>query len=70
MPFFQLPTFAQILFYFVVFQQSGKLQLFDLAAGTLLETVDAHQGAVWSVCIAPDKVLNSHSYTICAVRGV
>ena len=46
------------------FFQGGKLQIFDVAAGTLLETIDAHQGAVWSVSLSPDKVscclLGSH----------
>lgn len=35
--------------------QTGELQLFDIAAGTQLETVSAHQGAVWSISMAPDK---------------
>uniref|UniRef100_A0A667YTL0 WD repeat domain 3 n=1 Tax=Myripristis murdjan TaxID=586833 RepID=A0A667YTL0_9TELE len=36
--------------------KSGKLQLFELASGSLLETVDAHVGALWSLCLAPDQV--------------
>uniref|UniRef100_A0A3Q2D293 WD repeat-containing protein 3 n=1 Tax=Cyprinodon variegatus TaxID=28743 RepID=A0A3Q2D293_CYPVA len=35
--------------------KSGKLQIFDLASGSLLETVDAHSGAVWTLCLAPDQ---------------
>ncbi|KAM4558542.1 WD repeat-containing protein 3 [Odontesthes bonariensis] len=35
--------------------KSGKLQIFELASGSLLETVDAHDGAVWSLCLAPDQ---------------
>uniref|UniRef100_A0A4W6G0Q8 WD repeat domain 3 n=1 Tax=Lates calcarifer TaxID=8187 RepID=A0A4W6G0Q8_LATCA len=35
--------------------QSGKLQIFELASGSLLETVDAHDGALWSLCLAPDQ---------------
>ncbi|XP_014852216.1 PREDICTED: WD repeat-containing protein 3 [Poecilia mexicana] len=35
--------------------KSGKLQIFELASGSLLETVDAHSGAVWSLCVAPDQ---------------
>ncbi|PWA15611.1 hypothetical protein CCH79_00018459, partial [Gambusia affinis] len=35
--------------------KNGKLQIFDLASGSLLETVDAHSGAVWSLCLAPDQ---------------
>ena len=26
-----------------------------MASGTLLESVSAHGGAVWSVCVAPDR---------------
>uniref|UniRef100_A0A3Q1H8L2 WD repeat-containing protein 3 n=1 Tax=Anabas testudineus TaxID=64144 RepID=A0A3Q1H8L2_ANATE len=35
--------------------QSGKLQIFELASGSLLETVDAHDGALWSLSLAPDQ---------------
>uniref|UniRef100_A0A3P8XNQ5 WD repeat-containing protein 3 n=1 Tax=Esox lucius TaxID=8010 RepID=A0A3P8XNQ5_ESOLU len=35
--------------------KSGKLQIFDLASGTLLQTVDAHSGALWSLCLSPDQ---------------
>ncbi|KAI3355690.1 hypothetical protein L3Q82_004283 [Scortum barcoo] len=35
--------------------KNGKLQIFELASGSLLETVDAHDGAVWSLCLAPDQ---------------
>ncbi|XP_067849056.1 WD repeat-containing protein 3 [Heptranchias perlo] len=35
--------------------KSGKLQLFDLASGNLLESFDAHDGAVWSISLAPDQ---------------
>ncbi|XP_004081424.1 WD repeat-containing protein 3 [Oryzias latipes] len=35
--------------------KSGKLQIFELASGSLLETSDAHDGAVWSLCLAPDQ---------------
>uniref|UniRef100_UPI003AAC76B0 WD repeat-containing protein 3 n=1 Tax=Centroberyx gerrardi TaxID=166262 RepID=UPI003AAC76B0 len=35
--------------------KSGKLQIFELASGSLLETVDAHTGALWSLCLAPDQ---------------
>uniref|UniRef100_A0A8C6XPE0 WD repeat domain 3 n=1 Tax=Naja naja TaxID=35670 RepID=A0A8C6XPE0_NAJNA len=34
----------------------GKLQLFDLASGCLLETVDAHEGALWSISLSSDQV--------------
>lgn len=36
--------------------QNGKLQIFELASGSLLETLDAHHGALWSLCLAPDQV--------------
>ncbi|XP_020487639.2 WD repeat-containing protein 3 [Labrus bergylta] len=35
--------------------KSGMLQIFELASGSLLETVDAHGGALWSLCLAPDQ---------------
>ncbi|ELT90132.1 hypothetical protein CAPTEDRAFT_89073 [Capitella teleta] len=39
----------------VIGTKSGKLQIFDIASGTLLEAIDAHSGSVWSVCLSPDK---------------
>lgn len=39
----------------VIGTQSGKLQIFDIAAAAMLEAVEAHTGAVWSVSMAPDK---------------
>uniref|UniRef100_A0A3Q3QZH0 Small-subunit processome Utp12 domain-containing protein n=1 Tax=Monopterus albus TaxID=43700 RepID=A0A3Q3QZH0_MONAL len=39
----------------IVGTKSGKLQIFELASGSLLETVDAHDGALWSLCLAPDQ---------------
>ncbi|KAJ6658330.1 hypothetical protein lerEdw1_020602 [Lerista edwardsae] len=39
----------------VIGTKTGKLQLFDLASGTLLESVDAHDGAVWSMCLSSDQ---------------
>lgn len=35
--------------------QTGKLQLYDLASGSLMETLDAHDGAVWSIALSPDQ---------------
>ncbi|XP_052004998.1 WD repeat-containing protein 3 [Xyrauchen texanus] len=35
--------------------KSGKIQIFDLASGSLLETADAHGGALWSMCLSPDQ---------------
>ena len=40
----------------VIGTKTGKLQLFDVNAGLLLETTDAHEGAVWSLALLPDKV--------------
>ncbi|XP_053144476.1 WD repeat-containing protein 3 [Hemicordylus capensis] len=39
----------------IVGTKTGKLQLFDLASGTLLETLDAHDGALWSISLSPDQ---------------
>ncbi|KAL4233425.1 Dip2/Utp12 protein [Mactra antiquata] len=35
--------------------KSGKLQIFDIGSGSLLEDVEAHNGAVWSICMTPDR---------------
>ncbi|KAM9802313.1 WD repeat-containing protein 3 [Syngnathus typhle] len=35
--------------------KSGALQIFELASASLLETLDAHAGALWSLCLAPDQ---------------
>ena len=40
----------------VVGTESGALLLFNIAAGVLLETVQAHSDKIVSVCLAPDKV--------------
>jgi len=39
----------------VVGTKTGKLELYDISAGVQLETVDAHEGAVWGLSLAPDK---------------
>jgi len=39
----------------IVGTKTGKLQLFDISSGILLETVDAHEEAVWSIALSPDK---------------
>lgn len=36
--------------------QTGKLQLYDLASGSLMEALDAHDGALWSIALSPDQV--------------
>ena len=38
----------------VVATKTGKLQLFDIAAGRLMEEVTAHEGEVWSAALTPD----------------
>ena len=38
----------------VVGTKSGELQLFDVATAALLETVKAHEGAVWALQVHPD----------------
>uniref|UniRef100_A0A8C3U083 WD repeat-containing protein 3 n=1 Tax=Catharus ustulatus TaxID=91951 RepID=A0A8C3U083_CATUS len=40
---------------FVPGDSTGKLQLYDLASGSLMETLDAHDGAVWSIALSPDQ---------------
>ncbi|XP_019404215.1 PREDICTED: WD repeat-containing protein 3 isoform X2 [Crocodylus porosus] len=39
----------------IIGTKTGKLQLFDLASGGLLETLAAHDGAVWSISLSPDQ---------------
>lgn len=38
----------------VVGTKSGELQLFDVASAALLDSVDAHEGAIWSLDVHPD----------------
>lgn len=38
----------------IVATKTGKLQIFDIAAGQLLEEIQAHQGEAWSVALSPD----------------
>ncbi|XP_043104416.1 WD repeat-containing protein 3 [Puntigrus tetrazona] len=35
--------------------KNGNIQIFDLASGSLLETTEAHDGALWSMCLSPDQ---------------
>lgn len=35
--------------------QAGKLQLFDIASGEMIEEFDAHESSLWSLCVLPDK---------------
>uniref|UniRef100_A0A8B9SJ04 WD repeat-containing protein 3 n=1 Tax=Anas platyrhynchos TaxID=8839 RepID=A0A8B9SJ04_ANAPL len=39
----------------IVGTKTGKLQLYDLASGSLMETINAHDGAVWSIALSPDQ---------------
>ncbi|XP_036046947.1 WD repeat-containing protein 3 isoform X1 [Onychomys torridus] len=39
----------------VIGTKMGNLQLFDLASGNLLETIAAHDGALWSMSLSPDQ---------------
>ncbi|XP_069862551.1 WD repeat-containing protein 3 [Dipodomys merriami] len=39
----------------VIGTKTGKLQLYDLASGDLLETIDAHHGALWAMSVSPDQ---------------
>lgn len=51
--------------YFNLFDpQSGKLQIFDVGSGGLLEEVEDHTGAVWSVSMSPDRVSDANVIVI------
>lgn len=39
----------------VIGTKTGNLQLYDLASGNLLETIAAHEGALWSMSLSPDQ---------------
>ncbi|EGW05814.1 WD repeat-containing protein 3 [Cricetulus griseus] len=39
----------------VIGTKTGNLQLYDLASGNLLETIAAHDGALWSMSLSPDQ---------------
>lgn len=38
----------------IVATKTGKLQIFDIAAGRLLEEIRAHEGEAWTVAMSPD----------------
>lgn len=38
----------------VVGTRAGEIELYDLATSTLIETVEAHEGAIWSLDLTPD----------------
>ncbi|XP_033741913.1 WD repeat-containing protein 3-like [Pecten maximus] len=48
-------TFAPGDRHIIVGTKSGKLQIFDIASGSLLESIDAHSKEVWSLAMTPDK---------------
>ncbi|XP_046574753.1 LOW QUALITY PROTEIN: WD repeat-containing protein 3-like [Haliotis rubra] len=39
----------------IIGTKSGRLQIFDVSSGSLLENIDAHSGPLWSISMAPDK---------------
>ncbi|XP_074648521.1 WD repeat-containing protein 3-like [Tubulanus polymorphus] len=39
----------------IIGTKTGKIQIFDISSGSLLESISAHSGAVWSMHMAPDK---------------
>lgn len=39
----------------VIGTKTGNMQLYDLASGNLLETIAAHDGALWSMSLSPDQ---------------
>ena len=50
---------------FVVCEQNGHVQIFDLASSALLENVEAHTDSVTSMSMASDKVESFHLVTSC-----
>ncbi|ORZ37046.1 WD40-repeat-containing domain protein [Catenaria anguillulae PL171] len=41
--------------YLLVGTKSGELQLYSLASSSLVETIQAHDSAIWSIAVLPDK---------------
>lgn len=39
----------------VVGTKAGQIQMFDIASASLMETIEAHDGAVWSMSLSNDK---------------
>ncbi|XP_049621861.1 WD repeat-containing protein 3 [Suncus etruscus] len=39
----------------IIGTKTGKLQIYDLASGNLLEAIEAHDGALWSMSLSPDQ---------------
>lgn len=40
----------------IVGTKAGELQIYELSSSTLIETISAHDGAVWSLQVLPDKL--------------
>ena len=41
--------------YVVTGTKTGELELFDLSSGSMIERVKAHEGAIWSLQVKPEK---------------
>ncbi|RMX46073.1 hypothetical protein pdam_00002032 [Pocillopora damicornis] len=41
--------------YAIIGTKTGKLEIYDISSGQLLESVDAHDGPVWGLSLSPDK---------------
>ncbi|KAI8911598.1 WD40-repeat-containing domain protein [Gorgonomyces haynaldii] len=41
--------------HFIVGTKTGDLELYELSSSSLLESVKAHDGPIWSLCLKPDK---------------
>lgn len=39
----------------IIGTKSGKVQVFDVDEGSLVAEIEAHSGALWSLCSSPDK---------------
>jgi U3 small nucleolar RNA-associated protein 12 len=39
----------------IVGTKSGTLEIYDLASATCTEVIQAHEGAIWSMDLRPDK---------------
>lgn len=49
-------SLRKLFSFFFFFLQAGKLEIYDISSGQLLESVDAHDGPVWGLSLSPDKV--------------
>jgi U3 small nucleolar RNA-associated protein 12 len=39
----------------IIGTKTGEIEIYDLSSGSLLETIKAHTGPVWSIDVRPDK---------------